>query len=103
MLLSDSVGCSQNGLESYCFHHPLLGSVAGTLTGKLMDRCHREREKVVSEPPFPSRSVSFLSIPQTPELAVFVLSVSVLPLSELSVGQKLESKHHLSRHSFLFF
>lgn len=103
MLLSDTVGCSQTGLESYCVYHLLLSSVAGTLTEKLMDRCHREREKVVSQPPPPSGSVSFLSLPQTPEMEVFVSDVLVLLSSELSVGQKLGSKLLFSPSFFFFF
>lgn len=92
MLLSDSGGCSQNGLESYCLYHPLLSSAAGTLSVQVMDGCHEERRKVASEPPPPARSVSFLSLSQTPGMEVFVSGGLVLPSLELSVGQKLESK-----------
>lgn len=101
MLLSDAVGSFENGLES-CLYHLLLSSVAGTLTEKLMGRCHREREKVVSEPPPPSRSVSFLCLPHTPEMEVFASGVLVVPSTEFSVGQKLGTKL-LSSPSFFFF
>lgn len=91
MLLSDSESCSQNGLESYCLYHPLLSSAAGTMAAKVMDGCHGEREKVAPEPPPPARSVSFLSLFQTPEMEAFVSSGLVLPSLDLSIDQKLVS------------
>lgn len=103
MLLSHSVGYSQNGLESYCLYHLLLSSAAGTLIQELMDRCHREREKVVSERSPPSGSVSFLSLPQTLEMEVFLSGVLALPSSELSVDQKLGTKLLSSPFFFFFF